>query len=242
VSCSGRLFRRVIEAETFSPCIFEYVYFARPDSVLDGISVYEARVRMGEKLAHQWRQTYPDDPPDVVVPAPFTSNTAAIAFAGILGVRYAEGLYKNPFIGRTFIMSDGAERQRNVRYKLIPQKSELAGRRVLVLDDSIVRGTTSREIVRIIRSAGASTVDFVSACPPVKHPCFYGIDMPSRDELIASHQSADAVRIWLGADRLLYQSEADLLDAVVAASSQRMKNPCMACLNGCYITGTVTEA
>lgn len=242
VSCSGRLFRRVIESATFSPCIFEYVYFARPDSELDGVSVYEARVLMGEKLARQWQQTYPSDPPDVVVPAPFTSNTAAIAFAGVLGLRYAEGLYKNPFIGRTFIMPDGAERQRNVRYKLIPQKSELFGRRVLVLDDSIVRGTTSREIVRIIRGAGAIAVDFVSACPPVKYPCFYGIDLPSQGELIAANQSVDDVCAWLGADRLLYQSETDLFDAVSAASPQQLQNPCMACLNGCYVTGNISAA
>ncbi|MDX1900539.1 MAG: amidophosphoribosyltransferase [Gammaproteobacteria bacterium] len=257
VNRSGRVFRKQLQTKTFSPCIFEYVYFARPDSTLDGVSVYQTRLAMGEKLAAAWQEKFSDCLPDVVVPAPFTSNTAAIAFARVLNVRYAEGLYKNPFIGRTFIMPNQAERHRQVRYKLMPQKTELAGRSVLILDDSIVRGNTSREIVRIVREAGAKEIYFVSACPPVKHPCFYGIDMPSQNDLLAANKNDDAIRDWLGVDRLLYQTENNLVEAVFSPPHNpaneiqfHRKNespsldsiqPCMACLNGCYVTGKVTD-
>jgi len=239
VNRSGQLFRRQLKAKSFSPCIFEYVYFARPDATLDGVSVYESRLTMGEKLATHWRQTYPDLLPDVVVPAPFTSNTAAVAFARTLNVRYAEGLYKNPFIGRTFIMSNDDERSRQVRYKLMPQKSELQNRRVLILDDSIVRGNTSREIIRLVREAGAKQIYFVSACPPVKFPCFYGIDMPSENELLASKRNDEAIREWLGVDQLLYQTEKDLIESVVPKNNSKFNKPCMACLNGCYVAGKI---
>lgn len=244
VDRSDQLHRRRLSEQSFSPCIFEQVYFARPDAQLDGVRVYEARVAMGKKLALAWKKQHPGCLPEVVVPVPFTSNTAAIAFAAELGVRYAEGLYKNPFIGRTFIMPNGTERRRSLRYKLVPQTGELSGRHVLVLDDSIVRGTTSREIVRIVREAGAREIDFVSACPPVRHPCFYGIDMPSAKELVAAGRSAEAIREWLGVSRLLYQSEEDLLAAVTETCHEKAlpRTPCMACLNGCYVTGSVTEA
>jgi amidophosphoribosyltransferase len=233
INRSGQLFRRTLSQQSFSPCIFEHVYFARPDATLNGVSVYAARLRMGEKLAQQWQHVFPDLLPDVIVPAPFTSNTAALAFAQQLGVRYAEGLYKNPFIGRTFIMPDGAERRRNVRYKLTPQKAELVGKRVLILDDSIVRGTTSREIVRLVREAGASEVYFVSACPPVKHPCFYGVDMPSHAELIAANKTVEEIKQFLGVDQVLYQTIEDLVTSVQDSAA----HPCMACLNGDYIVG-----
>ncbi len=237
VDQQGVLFRRQLIKKTFAPCIFEHVYFARPDATLDGVSVYQARQRMGEKLAAHWQSVHPDSLPDVVVPAPFTSNTAAAAFALALGVRYAEGLYKNAFIGRTFIMPDGQARHRHVRYKLTAQKTELAGKCVLILDDSIVRGTTSREIARIVREAGAKEIYFVSACPPVKFPCFYGIDMPSKNELIANERHRDAIREFLGVDILLYQTQDDL-QAAVRTTQQADYQPCMACLDGKYIVGT----
>src|SRR3990167_10596165 len=143
----GKLFRQQVVSKKFAPCVFEYVYFARPDATLNGVSVYRSRLRMGQNLAKQWKKKYPDSLPDVVIPAPFTANTAALSFAHEIGVRYSEGLYKNPFIGRTFIMPDPKTRSRSVRYKLTPQKTEIENKKVLVVDDSIVRGTTSREII-----------------------------------------------------------------------------------------------
>ncbi len=238
VNQRGQLFRHILSQQQFAPCIFEHVYFSRPDATLNGVSVYAARLRMGEKLAQHWQRVFPKILPDVVVPAPFTSNTAALAFAQQLGVRYAEGLYKNPFIGRTFIMPEGAARRRNVRYKLTPQKAELVGKRVLILDDSIVRGTTSREIVRLVREAGATEIYFVSACPPVKHPCFYGVDMPSYAELIAANKTIDEIKQFLGVDQLLYQTIEDLVSAVQDTAT----HPCMACLNGKYIAGVPVNA
>lgn len=241
VNRSGELFRKVLTKEQFTPCIFEYVYFARPDSTLNAISVYRSRLRMGQNLAKRWRETYPDIIPDVVIPAPFTSNTAALSFSHELGVRYSEGLYKNPFIGRTFIMPDGNQRSRSVRYKLTPQKTEIKDKRVLILDDSIVRGTTSREIVKMVREFGAKEIYFVSACPPIKHPCFYGIDIPSRNELIAAKDSLEQIRDYLGVDKLLYQEIADLVEAVTRRGDHHIDRPCMACMDGWYVTGDVDE-
>ena len=241
VNRSGELFRRVVQTKQFAPCIFEYVYFARPDSTLNAISVYRARLRMGQNLALNWKKKHPDSIPDVVIPAPFTSNTAALSFAHELGVRYSEGLYKNPFIGRTFIMPDGKERSRSVRYKLTPQKTEISGKKVLILDDSIVRGTTSREIIKMVREFGANEIYFVSACPPIKNPCFYGIDMPSRKELIAAVDTEEEIRVFLGADKLLYQEQDDLVEAVTRRGDHQIKHPCMACMDGKYVTGKINE-
>lgn len=237
----GKLFRHIIEEKPFRPCVFEYVYFARPDSTIDAVSVYRSRLHMGQNLARHWKKTYPDVMPDVVIPAPFTSNTAALSFAHELGVRYSEGLYKNPFIGRTFIMPEGQQRTRSVRYKLTPQRTEIQDQKVLILDDSIVRGTTSREIVKMVKEFGAKEIYFASACPPVKHPCFYGIDMPSRKELIASQASLDEIKNFLGVDKLLYQQLDDLVEAVTRREGHQIKTPCMACLNGCYVTGQINE-
>ncbi len=241
VNKAGKLFRRIVNAKTFRPCVFEYVYFARPDSTLDGVSVYRSRLRMGQNLARLWKQTFPDYLPDVVIPAPFTANTAALSFAHELGVRYSEGLYKNPFIGRTFIMPNQQARSRSVRYKLTPQRTEIENKKVLVVDDSIVRGTTSREIIKMIREFGASEIALVSACPLIKHPCFYGIDIPSRDELIAATHTEEQIRQYLGVDRLLYQTQEDLIEAVTRRGQHHIERPCMACMDGNYICGNITE-
>lgn len=241
VNRDGHVFRKALTYKKFTPCVFEYVYFARPDSTLNAVSVYRARLRMGQNLAKRLKETYPDIIPDVIIPAPFTSNTAALSFAHELGVRYSEGLYKNPFIGRTFIMPDGQQRSRSVRYKLTPQKTEIKDKKVLILDDSIVRGTTSREIVKMVREFSAKEIYFVSACPPIKHPCFYGIDVPSRTELIAAKYSLEEVRTFLGVDKLLYQEMDDLVEAVTRRGNHHIDTPCMACMNGCYVTGDIDE-
>jgi amidophosphoribosyltransferase len=241
VNKSGKLFRSTLDKRTFSPCIFEYVYFARPDAILNEVGVYKSRLYMGQNLARRWIEKYPDSLPDVVIPVPFTSNTAALSFAHELGVRYSEGLYKNPFIGRTFIMPNGAQRSRSVRYKLTPQKSEIEGKKVLMVDDSIVRGTTSREIVRMVRESGAAEIYLVSACPPIVNPCFYGVDMPSRSELIAAHNTPDEVAEYIGVDKFLYQKHEDLVEAVNRRLDNPIQHPCMACMDGRYITGNITE-
>ncbi|MEO8402803.1 MAG: amidophosphoribosyltransferase [Gammaproteobacteria bacterium] len=241
VNRSGELFRQILTHEKFTPCIFEYVYFARPDSTLNAISVYRSRLRMGQNLAKRWKEKYPEIIPDVVIPAPFTSNTAALSFGHELGVRYSEGLYKNPFIGRTFIMPDGQQRSRSVRYKLTPQKTEIKDKKVLILDDSIVRGTTSREIVKMVREYGAKEIYFVSACPPIKNPCFYGIDIPTRSELIAANNSEEEIRQFLGVDKLLYQELEDLVEAVTRKGDHHIERPCMACMDGKYVTGDIDE-
>lgn len=242
VNRSGKLFRKVLSTNSFAPCVFEYVYFARPDSTLDGVSIYRSRLHMGQNLARSWKQKYPDLIPDVVIPAPFTANTAALSFAHELGVRYSEGLYKNPFVGRTFIMRNQSTRARSVRYKLTPQRTEIENKTVLIVDDSIVRGTTSREIVKMVREFGAKEIYFASSAPPIKHPCFYGIDMPSSDELIAANLSEDEICAYLGVNKLLYQTTADLVEAVTRKGDHQIQNPCMACMNGKYICGGIDVA
>lgn len=241
VNNQGQLYRNILTTKEFTPCIFEYVYFARPDATLDDVSVYRSRLRMGQNLAKSWKENYPDLLPDVVIPAPSTANTAALAFANELGVRYSEGLYKNPFIGRTFIMPNQESRSRQVRYKLTPQKTEINKKKVLIVDDSIVRGTTSREIVKMVREFGAKEIYFVSTCPPIKNPCFYGIDIPSRKKLIAAYKTEEEIRQFLGVDKLLYQTATDLVEAVTRRGKHHMGRPCMACMDGRYITGNITE-
>ncbi|KTD75157.1 amidophosphoribosyltransferase [Legionella waltersii] len=242
VNAQGQLFKKVITQKAFTPCLFEYVYFARPDATLDDVSVYRARLRMGQNLAKRWKEKYPETIPDVVIPAPSTANTAALAFANELGIRYSEGLYKNPFIGRTFIMPNQESRSRQVRYKLTPQKTEINKKRVLIVDDSIVRGTTSREIVHMIREFGALEIYFVSTCPPIKNPCFYGIDIPSRKKLIAAHKSEEEIRQFLGVDKLLYQTQTDLVEAVSRKGKYDLSKPCMACMDGIYVCGQINES
>ncbi|STX40909.1 amidophosphoribosyltransferase [Legionella donaldsonii] len=239
VNQAGKLYRRVIKTAEFRPCVFEYVYFARPDSTLNNVSVYRARLRMGQNLALQWKKKYPNILPDVVIPAPFTANTAALSFAHELGVRYSEGLYKNPFIGRTFIMPNQSTRKRNIRYKLTPQRTEIANKNVLIVDDSIVRGTTSREIVKMVREFGAKKIYFASTSPAIKNPCFNGIDIPSRQELIAAHLTDEEIAKYLGVDALMYQSHPDLIEAVTRRGRHQIKQPCMSCMDGNYFCNTI---
>lgn len=240
VSQSGRLFRRVLEKKAFRPCVFEYVYFSRPDTTTDNVSVYRSRLRMGQNLALLWKKKHPDIIPDVVIPAPFTANTAALSFANELDIRYSEGLYKNPFVGRTFIMPNQQMRSQQVRYKLTPQKTEINKKKVLIVDDSIVRGTTSREIVRMVREYGAKAVYFAVTAPPLKHPCLYGIDIPSRKKLIAANKTEVEIAQYLGVDELLYQTQEDLLEAVTRRG-EKIQKLCMACMDGQYISGDINE-
>ncbi len=236
VDLEGNLFRKQLLQKEFHPCIFEYVYFARPDAVLDEVSVYRARLNLGINLAKAWKIKYPHLTPDVIIPVPFTSNTAALSFSREINVPYSEGLYKNPFIGRTFIMPNQQMRKYSVRHKLNPQYSEIHDKNVLLLDDSIVRGTTSKEIVRMVREMGAKQVYLVSTAPEIKHPCYYGIDIPTPEELIANQMDHAALTKYLDVDVLLYQTEKDLLSAVTE-NKPNMKSPCMACMNGKYRCG-----
>ena len=239
---SGKVFSKRLIKKEFNPCIFEYVYFARPDATLNDVSVYRSRLRMGQNLAEAWKKKHPDIVPDIVIPAPSTANTAALSFAHELGVRYSEGLYKNTFIGRTFIMPEQAERKKSVKYKLVPQELEIRDKKVMIVDDSIVRGNTSREIVRMLRDFGAKKVYFASACPPVKSPCFYGVDMPTRSELIAGNMNVDEIEKFLEVDTLFYQEIDDLVEAVTRKGDHHIDTPCMACLDGHYVANDIDAA
>jgi amidophosphoribosyltransferase len=224
---------------SLNPCIFEYVYLARPDSLIDGASVYETRLHMGEKLADKIRRQYRHLDVDVVIPIPDSSRPSALQLAAGLGVPYREGFVKNRYIGRTFIMPGQAVRRRSVRQKLNPMSMEFAGKNVLLVDDSIVRGTTSREIVQMARESGARKVFFASAAPPVRFPNVYGIDMPTRAELIAAHRSEDEVGHEIGADALIYQDLEALKDAVRRANP-KLTSFETSCFDGIYVTGDVT--
>ncbi|MBI5134650.1 amidophosphoribosyltransferase [Candidatus Uhrbacteria bacterium] len=239
VDMHGNMQRKRIKKDLFTPDIFEYVYLARPDAIINNVSVYRARLRMGQNLAKQWKKKYPDVLPDVVIPVPFTSTTAALSMARELGVRYTEGIYKNQFIGRTFIMPGQALRRRSVMHKLSPQRFEIEDKDVLLVDDSIVRGTTSREIVQMVRHAGARKVYFASTCPPVKFPDFYGIDIPTREELIAAHKTVDEIKTFIDSDILLYQEIDDLVEAVTRKGEHHIDRPSMPYLDGWYVTGDV---
>ncbi|WP_131669021.1 amidophosphoribosyltransferase [Psychrobacter pygoscelis] len=230
-------------AKEYTPCIFEYVYFARPDSIMDNISVYKSRLRMGEKLAqkilHEWGEAHDID---VVIPIPDTSRTSAMELALKLNIKYREGFMKNRYIGRTFIMPGQQQRKKSVRQKLSAVPLEFKGKNVLLVDDSIVRGTTCHEIIQMARDAGAEKVFFASAAPPVKYPNVYGIDMPVRSELIASGHTVEEVREIIGADRLIFQDLEDLIDAVKDTKHSRVEGFDCAVFNGCYITGQINEA
>lgn len=220
------------------PCSFEYVYLARPDSVMNGISVYEARLRLGDRLATTIQQHAPAGDIDVVMPIPDSSRPAAMQVAQKLGIEYREGFYKNRYVGRTFIMPGQAERKKSVKQKLNAMSSEFKGKSILIVDDSIVRGTTSKEIVEMARQAGAAKVTFTSAAPPVRYPHVYGINMPTSRELIAHGRKIPEIAQELAADALIYQEVADMESAILEGSD--IEGLEMSCFTGEYVTGTVT--
>tara|TARA_B100000035_G_scaffold252545_1_gene221827 strand:+ start:1360 stop:2871 length:1512 start_codon:yes stop_codon:yes gene_type:complete len=228
------------EMSSISPCIFEYVYFARPDSIIDGISVYKARMNMGTSLANSINKLFPNNDIDVVVPIPDTSRISALELSTKLNIPFREGFIKNRYIGRTFIMSQQNERSKSVKRKLNAIKSEFENKTVLLVDDSIVRGTTSRQIVEMAREAGAKKVYMASAAPPVKYPNVYGIDMPASKEFIADKRTVDEIAKFIGCDKLFYQDLADLINCVKSESSNITQFD-SSCFDGEYITGGVND-
>jgi amidophosphoribosyltransferase len=222
-----------------TPCIFEYVYFARPDSIIDNISVYRARMRMGEKLADKLRRVHPEHDIDVIIPIPDTSRTCALQMAQKLGIKYREGFNKNRYIGRTFIMPGQEQRMKSVRRKLSAIDLEFRGKNVLLVDDSIVRGTTSAQIIELARDAGARKVYFASAAPPVRFPYVYGIDMPAASELVAARRDVDEVAREIGADWLIYQDLDDLV-AACQHDTAAITEFDTSCFSGIYVTGDIT--
>lgn len=239
ISNDGELFtRQCAENAQLVPCAFEYVYLARPDSVMNGVSVYESRLRMGDRLADTIAEHVPLDEIDVVMPIPDSSRPSAMEVARKLGKEYREGFYKNRYVGRTFIMPGQAVRKKSVRQKLNAMSAEFRGKNVLLIDDSIVRGTTSKQIIQMARDAGAKSVIFASAAPPVRHPHVYGINMPSRHELIAHGRTIPEIADELGCDRIVYQKVDDLKAAIIEGSD--LTDLDMSCFDGRYVTGTVT--
>ena len=223
-----------------SPCIFEYVYLARPDAVIDKISVMKSRLRMGQYLGKKILSLYPDHDIDAVIPIPESSTTSAIEVAKTLGVSYREGFVKNRYIGRTFIMPKQEMRSKSVRRKLNPVSYEFKGKNILLIDDSIVRGTTSKQIVEMVRKAGAKKVYFASAAPPVRFQNVYGIDMAATTELIAHQRDESQIADFIGADWLVYQNLTDLISAAQEGNPE-MKNFETSIFDGNYICGSVTE-
>jgi amidophosphoribosyltransferase len=226
---------------SLNPCIFEYVYLARPDSVMDGISVYQARLNMGETLAKRVVSTVPPDQIDVVIPIPESSRPSAMQLAQLIGKPYREGFVKNRYVGRTFIMPGQAMRKKSVRQKLNAITSEFAGRNVLLVDDSIVRGTTSQEIVQMAREAGAKKVYLASAAPPVRFPNVYGIDMPSAKDLVANDKTVAEIEAHIGCDALIYQ-DLEAMRGAIQALNPNVKNFDASCFDGVYVTGDVDAA
>ena len=241
ISLDGQLHtRQCADHPSVMPCIFEYVYLARPDSIIDDTSVYKARLRMGEKLADKIRRIRPDHDIDVVIPIPDTSRTSALQLANNLGIKYREGFIKNRYIGRTFIMPGQQQRKKSVRQKLNAIDLEFNGKNVLLVDDSIVRGTTSSQIIEMARDAGANKVYFASAAPPVRFPNVYGIDMPISKELIAYGRTDEEVCKKIGADWLLFQDMQDLTDAVNKGSTM-IDGFDDSVFTGNYITGDIDD-
>ena len=226
------------DSSTLSPCIFEFVYFARPDSIIDNISVYKSRLRMGEKLAEKIKSKWSEETIDVVMPVPDTSRTAALQLANELDLKYREGFIKNRYIARTFIMPGQKQRKKSVRQKLSAIELEFKGKNVLLVDDSIVRGTTSREIVQMARVAGAKKVFFASAAPPVRYPNVYGIDMASKNEFVAHNKTTDEVCQSIGADKLIYQNLKDLIWSVQQGNPDILSFDC-SCFDGKYLTNDI---
>lgn len=242
IEAGGELYTKQCSEEVdHCPCIFEYVYFARPDSIIDDISVYKARLRMGEKLAEKVLKDWPDHDIDVVIPIPDTSRTSALQMANVLGVKFREGFIKNRYIGRTFIMPGQQMRKKSVRQKLNAIDLEFEGKNVLLVDDSIVRGTTSEQIIQMARDAGAKKVYFASAAPPVRYPNVYGIDMPAAHELIAHNRTEEEVSQAIGADKMIYQDLGDLIEAVRKGNS-KITHFDTSCFDRKYVTGDVDDA
>ncbi len=242
ISIDGTLkTKQCVVPETFAPCIFEHVYLARPDSIIDDISVAKARMRMGEKLARKIVRIWPNHDIDVVIPIPETSRTAALELAHELNLPYREGFIKNRYIPRTFIMPGQGMRKKSVRQKLNAIDLEFKGKNVLLVDDSIVRGTTSGQIIQMARESGANKVYFASAAPPVRYPNVYGIDIPSSEELIGHNRDEKAIAELIGADALIYQDLSDLVEAV-AAGNQQITDFDTSCFTGHYVTGDVSAS
>ena len=239
ISLDGQIHtRQCADNPSVTPCIFEYVYLARPDSIIDNVSVYKARLRMGDKLADKLRRLRPDHDIDVVIPIPDTSRTSALQMANNLGLKYREGFIKNRYIGRTFIMPGQQQRKKSVRQKLNAIELEFKDKNVLLVDDSIVRGTTSSQIIDMAREAGANKVYFASAAPPVRYPNVYGIDMPTRSELIAHGRTEEQICREIGADWLLFQDMEDLVDAVKEGSPD-INGFDASVFTGEYVTGDI---
>jgi len=241
IDLDGNCHTRVCHQQTLSPCIFEYVYFARPDSIIDGISVYETRLKMGEKLAERILKKYPEHDIDVVIPIPDTSRTSALQAAYRLNRPFREGFIKNRYIARTFIMPGQETRKKSVRLKLNTIKSEFMGKNVLLVDDSIVRGTTAHEIVQMARDAGAKNVYFSSAAPPIRYPNIYGIDIPTRKELIAYECEEEEIAAKIGCNWVVYQDLTDLENSILESSfigpDKKMTQFDTSCFSGKYVTG-----
>jgi amidophosphoribosyltransferase len=240
IDMEGRLQSQQCAAEpSLNPCVFEFVYLARPDSVIDGVSVYHARLNMGETLAQRVISTMPPSEIDVVIPIPESSRPSAMQLAHKLGKPYREGFVKNRYVGRTFIMPGQSVRKKSVRQKLNAIGMEFKGRNVLLVDDSIVRGTTSKEIVQMAREAGANKVYMASAAPPVRFPNVYGIDMPTKTELIAHNRTMEEIREYIGCDALIYQ-DVDAMKRAVSALNPNLASLEASCFDGHYITGDVS--
>ncbi len=240
ITIRGELFSMQCSDNTFlCPCSFEYVYLARPDSIMNGISVYEARLRMGDYLAKTISKSVNSGDIDVIMPIPDSSRPAAMQVARQLGIEYREGFYKNRYVGRTFIMPGQAERKKSVRQKLNAMGTEFKDKNVLIVDDSVVRGTTSKEIVQMAKLSGANKVLFTSAAPPVRYPHVYGINMPSRKELIAHNRDSLEIQRVISADQVIYQEVDDLKNSIIEKSD--IKQLDMSCFTGEYITGDVTK-
>jgi len=241
ITVDGQLYtRQCADNPIYSPCIFEIVYLARPDSIIDGISVYKARLRMGKMLAKKILQIYPKHDIDVVIPIPDTSRTSAVQLAYILNRKYREGFVKNRYIPRTFIMPGQNMRKKSVRQKLNAISLEFKNKNVLLVDDSIVRGTTSKQIIQMAREAGANKVYFASAAPPVRYPNVYGIDMPSVDELLAHNRTPDEIAEIIGADWLIYQDLEDLIGCA-RKGNKSLKQFDSSCFTGQYVTNDVDQ-
>ncbi len=244
IDMKGKVYSRVLDQRGKRHCMFEWVYFASPESEIDGVPVYGSRIQLGKSLARLLKRQIQDRKieADIIVPIPETSRIAAIALAEELAIPYREVLIKNRYIKRTFILDSQEKRQKAVNLKLSPVRSEIEGKRVILVDDSIVRGTTSKKIIDLVRKAGAAKVYFVSTCPPIQHPCYYGIDFPEQSELIASGRSLAEIEQEMGADAVIYQDVEGLKQSIAQAQteaqgkSEKVINPCTACLDGKYPT------